>query len=87
MQKKRRLWKQRSFITTLCAFMLGLGVVGYLLYLGYQVAWTGFSVPACPFNQQCSSNKTLWDWLQLFVAPLALTGAGLWFSQVQKKQN
>ncbi|GHO72621.1 hypothetical protein KSD_03920 [Ktedonobacter sp. SOSP1-85] len=85
MQQKQHLWERRSFMITLCASVLGLGLVAYLLFLGYQVTWTGFSVPVCPTNQQCPSLKTLWDWLQLLIVPLALTGAGLWFSQVQKK--
>jgi peptidoglycan/LPS O-acetylase OafA/YrhL len=42
-----------------------------LLALGSYVfnwSWTGFK------------GNTLWDWLQLLVLPLALTGASSWFS-------
>ncbi len=35
-------------------------------YLGWK--WTGFG------------NNTLWDWLQLLVLPITLSGVSLWFS-------
>src|ERR687893_882484 len=37
--------------------------------------WTGFR------------GKTFWDWLQLFVVPLALAVIGFWFAQQQEQRQ
>src|SRR5437667_5625866 len=37
--------------------------------------WTGFQ------------GKTLWDWFQLFVISVALTGLGFWFTQANQRHD
>jgi hypothetical protein len=62
-----------------------LAAVVVLIHVGQQYQWTGFgeSVQPKPNNQEIHPRKTLWDWLQLFIVPLALATLGLWFSAQQ----
>ncbi len=62
-----------------------LAAVVVLIHVGQQYQWTGFgeSVHSKQDNQEIQPRKTLWDWLQLFIVPLALAAIGLWFSAQQ----
>jgi uncharacterized protein YjbI with pentapeptide repeats len=62
-----------------------VAAVVVLILVGQQYKWTGFgeSVQPKPDNQEIQPRKTLWDWLQLFIVPLALAAIGLWFSAQQ----
>jgi hypothetical protein len=62
-----------------------VAAVVVLIRVGQQYQWTGFgeSVQTKPDNQEIQPRKTLWDWLQLFIVPLALAAIGLWFSAQQ----
>ncbi len=62
-----------------------IAAVVVLILVGQQYKWTGFgeSVQPKPDNQEIQPRKTLWDWLQLFIVPLALAAIGLWFSAQQ----
>src|SRR5215207_2567924 len=62
-----------------------VAAVVVLIRVGQQYQWTGFgeSVQPKPNNQEIQRRKTLWDWLQLFIVPLALATLGLWFSAQQ----
>ena len=56
-----------------------------LIRVGQHYQWTGFGESVRPKvdNQEIQPRKTLWDWLQLFIVPLALAAIGLWFSAQQ----
>jgi hypothetical protein len=56
-----------------------------LIRVGQQYEWTGFGESVRPRadNQEIEARKTLWDWLQLFIVPLALAAIGLWFAAQQ----
>jgi uncharacterized protein YjbI with pentapeptide repeats len=56
-----------------------------LIRVGQRYQWTGFgeSVQPKSGDQEIQPRKTLWDWLQLFIVPLALATLGLWFSVQQ----
>src|SRR5215213_10982935 len=62
-----------------------VAAVVVLIRVGQHYQWTGFgeSVQSKPDNQEIQPRKTLWDWLQLFIVPLALAAIGLWFSAQQ----
>ena len=62
-----------------------VAAVVVLIRVGQHYQWTGFgeSVQPKSDNQEIQPRKTLWDWLQLFIIPLALATIGLWFSAQQ----
>jgi uncharacterized protein YjbI with pentapeptide repeats len=71
-------------LTVLGAAMAVAAVV-VLIRVGQHYQWTGFgeSVQSKPDNREIQPRKTLWDWLQLFIVPLALAAIGLWFAAQQ----
>ena len=62
-----------------------VAAVVVLIRVGQHYQWTGFgeSVQPKSDNQEIQPRKTLWDWLQLFIIPLALAAIGLWFAAQQ----
>ncbi len=62
-----------------------VAAVVVLIRVGQHYQWTGFGESVRPKlnNQEIQPRKTLWDWLQLFIVPLALAAIGLWFSAQQ----
>src|SRR3712207_133415 len=62
-----------------------VAAVVMLIRIGQHYEWTGFgeSVQPKPDNQERQPRKTLWDWLQLIIVPLALAVIGYWFSGQQ----
>jgi uncharacterized protein YjbI with pentapeptide repeats len=62
-----------------------VAAVVVLIRVGQHYEWTGFgkSVQPKSDNQEIQPRKTLWDWLQLFIVPLALAAIGLWFAAQQ----
>lgn len=87
----RSLWqkiKRHPIRTTLISIACVLGIV--LLIGGYVFnwTWTGFG-PYTPPNSNFQREKTLYDWLQLAIIPLALA-VGIWWlnhRQQQRDQN
>src|SRR5215218_7033315 len=62
-----------------------VAAVVVLIRVGEHYQWTGFgeSSQRKLDNQEIQPRKTLWDWLQLFIVPLALAAIGLWFAAQQ----
>jgi uncharacterized protein YjbI with pentapeptide repeats len=62
-----------------------VAAVVVLIRVGQHYQWTGFgeTVQSKPDDQDIQPRKSLWDWLQLFVVPLALAAIGLWFTAQQ----
>jgi uncharacterized protein YjbI with pentapeptide repeats len=60
-----------------------------LIRVGQHYQWTGFGESVRPKSgdQEIQARKTLWDWLQLFIVPLALAAIGLWFAAQQEARQ
>ena len=72
-------------LAVLGAATVVVAAVVVLIRVGQHYQWTGFgeSVQPKSDNQEIQPRKTLWDWLQLFIVPLALAAIGLWFAAQQ----
>ena len=72
-------------LAVLGAAAVVVAAVVVLIRVGQHYQWTGFGESVRPKadNQEIQPRKTLWDWLQLFIVPLALAAIGLWFSAQQ----
>lgn len=67
----------------------GLALFGALLFLGYDVPWTGFGeqlVRKLP-NEEVLPAKTLWDWLNLLIIPVVLSMGALALNQAEKRRE
>ncbi len=70
----RSWWQKRSkplivvAITIVVVGVVALVLFGYLL----RLAWTGFF------------NRTLWDWLQFLIIPIAVVVVGYLLNQAQQ---
>jgi hypothetical protein len=74
MGAKHRSWWQyirEHWLVVVTILVLVLVIVA-LIITGYRFDWTGF-------NGNNKSGKTLWDWLQLLIIPLALAAIALVF--------
>jgi uncharacterized protein YjbI with pentapeptide repeats len=62
-----------------------VAAVVVLIRVGQHYQWTGFgeTTQPKPDDQEVQPRKTLWDWLQLFIVPLALAAIGMWFAAQQ----
>ena len=79
----RSWWQQiktHPVVSVLIALVVTLVVLvilgGYLLHWD----WTGF-------NGKIKSGKTLWDWLQLLIVPLALAVIAIVFNRSERKNE
>ena len=96
MKGLRMRWRAR-----LAKIAIGLGVAGLVLgfFGGIGVLayfresfpdWTGFArVPEYDAQgdvARYAPAKTLWDWLNLLLVPLVLTGGGIWFTRSENRQ-
>jgi uncharacterized protein YjbI with pentapeptide repeats len=72
-------------LAVLGAAAVVVAAVVVLIRVGQHYQWTGLGESVRPKadNQEIQPRKTLWDWLQLFIVPLALAAIGLWFSAQQ----
>src|SRR5438874_719490 len=70
---ERRYPKQLLMLTGIVAACIG---VVALIFAGYWFhwVWTGF-------------NKTLWDWMQLLIIPVALALVAVWFNRIERKNE
>ena len=89
LQKLKKNWA--IFTTTFVAFGL-LALIGYFFFIkGIKLPdWTGFGEyigPDVGANRMFQRGKTLWDWLELLVIPIALAGGAIWFSSEERKSE
>jgi hypothetical protein len=65
--------------------MVLLLILFILVRIGYRYEWTGFGGASHPKGrvEGHPASKTLWDWLELLMVPLALAVVGLWFTVQQ----
>jgi uncharacterized protein YjbI with pentapeptide repeats len=74
---------------TILGAATAVAAVVVLIRVGQQYQWTGFGESVRPKSgdQEIQARKTLWDWLQLFIVPLALAAIGLWFAAQQEARQ
>lgn len=65
----------RSFIARIFLTVAVLLVVGVLIRVGYTKSWTGFG------------EKTLWDWMTLFIVPSVLAAGAFLFNRAERKAD
>ena len=72
--RSRTWWLQiRKYRVAIGAFAIVLAVIIVLIIVGYRFDWTGF-------NGNNKSGKTLWDWMQLLIVPVALALIAILFN-------
>jgi len=74
----------------LCVALIGFAALGILIWLGYHVDWTGFrsyTTPIVDKSRTFTRAKTLWDWLQLLVIPVALALGVFWLNHEEAKRK
>src|SRR6266849_628439 len=77
----RSWWQQiKKHLSTILIFAIILVTVIAMIIEGYRFDWTGF-------NGNNKSGKTLWDWMQLLVIPLALAVIAIWFNRADRKNE
>lgn len=62
--------------------LLGSCLLCIVIILDYRTQWAGFGAYDPPSDKH-QRMKTLWDWLQLLIIPVFLTGGGFWFTAQQ----
>jgi len=62
-----------------------LGILSYLIYIGYGLGWTGFGTTQAGDSVQ--PPKTLWEWLGLLIIPTMLAAGAFWLNQRQKQHE
>jgi hypothetical protein len=83
------LWFQRYSwqIASIPILILGLGSFILMGYTSRWSAWTGFIEDAPFILVGYPRSRTLWDWLQLLIIPVVLTGSAYWFNGEQDQVN
>jgi len=89
LQKLKKNW----VIYTIAFVVFGLlSLMVYFLFIkGIKLPdWTGFGEyigPDVGSNRTFQRGKTLWDWLELLIIPIALAGGAIWFSSEERKSE
>ena len=76
-------WQQiKTHPVTTVLIALFVTLVVLVILEGYKLnwGWTGF-------NGSNKSGKTLWDWLQLLIIPLALAIIAILFNRAERKNE
>lgn len=67
--------------------LAAIGLLGLLISLAYRIPWLGLGARAAP-PEGLEPAKTLWDWMELCIAPLFLaiiaSVIAVWFSRQQR---
>jgi hypothetical protein len=83
--------KRRMKLIVLPLIAVGtVAVLGVLIWLGYATEWTGFrqyTGPIVDKSQTFTRAKTLWDWLQLLIIPVALALGVFWLNHEDAKRQ
>ncbi len=80
---------KRKWLIYLISAVVAIFILQFLITLGYQSTWTGFgnSYHTTTKNQAIQPAKTLWDWMQLLVIPLALVIGGFFLNRAEKRRE
>src|SRR5215204_7239278 len=74
-----------QWLTVTVAVLVTLGVLSYLIYIGYGLEWTGFGQSSK--NEGVQPAKTLWEWLGLLFVPTILALGGFLLNRWQKQHE
>lgn len=68
-------------------FLLFIQIVVWAIWSDISPEWTGFGEyePPISTTERFIRHKTLWDWMELLIVPLALAIGAFWFNFSQKK--
>lgn len=84
---KIRLRNSIKLAVALLLALAAIGLLGLLISAAYRISWLGFSERPAP-PEGLEPAKTLWDWMELCIAPLFLaiiaSFIALWFSRQQR---
>ena len=80
--KKYLLYARNTILKNLLILIL-LIILGQIILSGYPESWTGFGAYTSPTGEYVR-EKTLWDWMQLLIIPLFLTGAAVSLNRSEK---
>jgi uncharacterized protein YjbI with pentapeptide repeats len=91
----RYWWKKIKIhpVNTKLIALLGIAIVLIILIiLGYIYNWEWAGLdqyisPSHPQNSDFQRSKTLWDWLQLLIIPLALAIIAILFNRAERKNE
>jgi uncharacterized protein YjbI with pentapeptide repeats len=78
-----------GWIALVAALLLGVASVAFVV-LAYRRGWQWTGLPSAPAllgKSEPRPAKTLWDWLQLFVVPLALAALAVLFTHAQSDRD
>jgi hypothetical protein len=70
--------------------LIAVAGLGVLIWQGYGVRWTGFGQytgPVVDKSQTFMRAKTLWDWLQLLIIPVAIAFGVFWLNHEDAKRK
>jgi Pentapeptide repeats (8 copies) len=84
-QPGRRPRRGVQWLTVIVAVLVTLGVLSYLIYIGYGLGWTGFGPSR--MNEGVQPGKTLWEWLGLLFVPTILALGGFLLNRMQKQHD
>ncbi len=72
-----------TFVSIACVLGIVLLIGGYF----FNWTWTGFGPYVSPQTSGFQRGKTLYDWLQLAIIPVAIAFGVLWFNRLQQKRD
>src|SRR5215210_6981864 len=84
-QPRRRPRGGVQWLTVIVAVLVTLGVLSYLIYIGYSLEWTGFGQSSK--DESVQPAKTLWEWLGLLFVPAMLALGGFLLNRWQKQHE
>ncbi len=84
-QPRRRPRGGVQWLTVIVAVLVTLGVLSYLIYIGYSLEWTGFGQSSK--DEGVQPAKTLWEWLGLLFVPAILALGGFLLNRWQKQHE
>ena len=84
-QPRRRPRRGVQWLTVIVAVLVTLGILSYLIYIGYGLSWTGFGQSR--MKEGVQPGKTLWEWLGLLFVPTILAVGGFLLNRWQKRHE
>lgn len=89
--KPMAVWweKNKRRVVVISTIVVCIGIVALIL-AGYRFnwEWTGFNAyisPSVRPTQQYQREKTLWDWMQLFIIPAGLALFAFWYNHREQR--
>ena len=76
---------RRTLVVVILSFALLWAMANWVIFQGYSLTWTGFGDFTKP-NSEFVRRKTLWDWMQLFIIPIFLSG-GVFLLNRSERRN